>query len=412
MGLDHETAPLSIREMVAVSEQELIVTLQNCSRHLEIDEVMILSTCNRTEVYGSRCSAKKLLSWFLRRCDAELVDLEKHLYVYEEGQAVQHLFGVASGIHSMVLGETQIFGQVKNAFRKAKEAGTLGGYLDRMAQRTFAVAKAVRTDTEIGAHAISLGAAALRIAERIYPNVSSQSILFVGAGEMIKLCLEHFRNRGFKGLYFTNRTLSSAQALANEVNGIAFDFDRLRDYLHKIDIVISCTSSPLPIIGKGAVENALRGRNHQPMLLIDLAVPRDVEAEAASLDDVFLFSIDDMNDIVRTNIRSRQQSIEGAEKIIVEGVRNFLSWIDSRSIAPTLNSFRQHGEKIAEAEIRLALDDLENRANPEEVVRRLGRSLMRKFLHTPSQVLGSESVPDRRILAQALSRLYSLPEDQ
>ena len=337
LGLNHTTAPLDLRGRFAISPEQLAPMLHGFRDRLtRASEVAIVSTCNRTELYvGANVAlVQPAVDWLAGVGGVTSHTLREHSYVREGGSAARHAFRVASGLDSMVLGEPQILGQLKQAVREAESAGTLGGNLHQMFQRTFAVAKEVRTATEIGAHSISMAAAAVRLASQLFEDLGETKVLFVGAGEMIELVATHFAARAPRAMAVANRTLDRGEKLAGQFGAEAMRLADLPSRLAEFDIVISCTASTLPIIGLGAVERALKLRKHRPMFMVDLAVPRDIEPEVARLSDVYLYTVDDLATLVQSAGEKRQAAVQQAEAIIETGVQSFVHWLDQRSSVP------------------------------------------------------------------------------
>jgi glutamyl-tRNA reductase len=308
----------------------------------------------------------------------------------------------------MVLGEPQILGQLKNAVKSAELAGTLGMLLHKLFQRTFFVAKEVRTSTEIGANSVSMAAAATQLAERIFGDISEQRVLFIGAGEMIELCASHFSARHPKNITVANRTAEHAQALASRFNAQSITLNELPEQLALHDIVVTCTASPLPILGKGMMERAVKTRKHRPIFMVDLAVPRDVEQEVLELDDVFLYTVDDLSDIVQEGLDSRQGAVAQAEAIIDSNVINFMHWLESRELVPTIRALRNQAEHYRRHELERAIKLLARGGDPQKIMESLSNSLTNKFLHTPSDVLNHASADERDDLVEMVNRLYQL----
>src|SRR5205809_1227836 len=312
LGLNHQTAPLAIRERVVFHVERLREALTEIKRSLA-HEAAILSTCNRTELYvagdNPAAGAPQLSEWLARYHRFEPDGLRPYLYTLPSEQAVRHVFRVASGLDSMVLGEPQILGQLKEAARTAESAGTLGTVLHKLFQRSFAVAKEVRSTTQVGAASVSMAAAAVKLAARIFPSLREQNVLFIGAGEMIELCATHFAAQEPARIAVANRTTERAGKLAARFNGRAIELKSLAEHLHEYDVVVSCTASSLPILGKGLVERALKQRRRRPMLMVDLAVPRDIEPDVAELGDVFLYTVDDLDGIVSANLDARRSAV-------------------------------------------------------------------------------------------------------
>lgn len=411
VGLNYATAPLAVREKLAIRQEELAKTLKNLLIRIGSDETLLLSTCNRTEIYALCDDPSSIIQWFEDSGGISKHDLLAHIYVHENDAAVRHLFRVASGIDSMVLGETQILGQLKSAFRAAKDAGAIGSSLHKLCEQSFSVAKEVRTKTDIGVHSISLGAALVTILERIFPDAHNLKVLLIGAGEMVQLCRDHLVSRGIGSLYFSNRTQSSAEKLALDSGANYMPFGSIHDDMYMFDCIVACTASPIPIIGKDSVEYAIARRKHQPMLIVDLAVPRNIESSVSKLDDVFLFSIDDLEDIVRSNVGMRQSAVQEASRIIDKGINVYSNWIARRNFSSVLRSFRGRGEEIMQAELVKALKKLERGVESEIIIRSLAQSITNKFLHYPSEVLNKDDIMDRELLAQSLVNLFSLKDE-
>jgi glutamyl-tRNA reductase len=411
LGLNHSTAPVKVREQVAFQPETLGVALRDLIAQPSVKEAAILSTCNRTEVYFSAADAAPVERWLesFHRVPSE--SLHPYVYTLPQDRAVSHAFRVASGLDSMVLGEPQILGQMKHAVRSAEAAGALGLILNRLFQRTFAVAKDVRTNTDIGSASISMAAAAVKLAERIYPSLSDQHLLLIGAGEMIDLAAAHFAARHPKSITVANRTLERGEQLAARIGASAITLNELPERLAHFDMIVTSTASSLPILGKGLLERAIKSRRHRPMFIVDLAVPRDVEPEAAELDDVFLYSVDDLANIVKDNLQIRVDALAQAEAMIAEQAQAFLRWLDGRSVIPTLTALQGHHESLRAAEVERARKLLAGGAAPEQVIEQLARGLTNKFLHAPAQALTRAGEAERAQLLAMLHHIYQLPED-
>ena len=407
-GINHQTAPLAVREQIAFNVETLDSALRDLVDNGAAKEATILSTCNRTEIYCSTSAPTQAVDWLAAYHHLPANEIEPYIYRLPQEEAIKHAFRVASGLDSMVLGEPQILGQMKQAVRQAEQAGTLGFLLHKLFQRTFSVAKDVRTQTEIGANLVSMAAAAVKLAERIYPSISEQNILFIGAGEMIELNAVHFAARNPKHITVANRTLERAQVLARRINGHAITLNELPEQLAHHDIIVTCTASPLPILGKGMVERALKARKHRPLFIVDLAVPRDVEKEVAELSDVFLYTVDDLSDVVRDGLDARQGAVKEAEVIIDSGVNDFMHWMQSREMVPTIRALRDHAERQRRAEMEKALRLLAKGESPEKVLDLLSASLTNKFLHAPTQALNQAQANEREAILDAVHRIYHL----
>jgi glutamyl-tRNA reductase len=332
-------------------------------------------------------------------------ELRHHLYMLPHDGAVRHAFRVASGLDSMVLGEPQILGQMKDAARLAEAAGGMGTYLHQLFQRSFSVAKEVRSTTEIGAHSVSMAAAAVRLSQRIFDKLSEQNVLFIGAGEMIELCATHFAAHHPKSITVANRTMARGEELAQRFNGRAIRLAELPDQLAQFDIVISCTASSLPLLGLGLVERAVKTRRHKPMFMVDLAVPRDIEEEVSRLDDVFLYTVDDLGKVVQSGMDSRQAAVEQAEAIIETRVQSFMHWVDDRAMVPVIQDMHETSETMRLLELERARKMLAKGADIDAVLDALSRGLTAKFLHGPQQALHRAQGDERAHLATLLPQL-------
>jgi glutamyl-tRNA reductase len=408
VGINHHRAPLEVRERVAFPPAGMSEALRDLVSSRPVREAAILSTCNRTEIYCGTNDPVYAAEWLADYHRLARRDLDRYLYTLPREQAVKHAFRVASGLDSMVVGEPQILGQIKQAVRSAEAAGTLGSLLHRLFQNSFSIAKRVRTETEIGASPVSMAAAAVALAERIYPSIADQHLLFVGAGEMIELCATHFCARRPRRVTFANRTAARARELADRHGGTAITLHDLPEYLPDYDIVVTCTASQLPIIGKGLVERTLRARRRKPVFIVDLAVPRDVEAEAGRLNDVFLYTVDDLGAVVHRGLAQRQGAVSAAEKIIDSGVEDFMHWLGAREMVPTIRALRDRAEAARRQEVEAALRRLAHGESPEAVVERLSRTLTNKLLHAPSHALNHLELQNRDQLVALLARLYHL----
>jgi glutamyl-tRNA reductase len=409
LGLNHTTAPLDLRGRFAFSPEQLGPTLQAFRQRLQrVSEVAIVSTCNRTELYvGAHGGlAAPAFDWLASVGGVPSHTLRQHAYLLEGGAAARHAFRVASGLDSMVLGEPQILGQLKQAVREAETAGTLGGSLHQMFQRSFAVAKEVRSSTEIGAHSISMAAAAVRQAEQLFGNLRDIKVLFVGAGEMIELVATHFAARKPRALAVANRTLDRGEKLALRFGAEALRLADLPGRLAEFDIVISCTASTLPIIGLGAVERALKQRRHHPMFMVDLAVPRDIEPEVALLSDVYLYTVDDLSTLVQTAGEKRQAAVAQAEAIIETGVQSFVHWLDQRGSVPLIQALHAQADDWRSTEIARARKMLAKGEDVQAVLEALSRGLTQKMLHGTLAELQASDGEHRARLAQTVTRLF------
>ncbi|HEY0664737.1 MAG TPA: glutamyl-tRNA reductase [Gallionella sp.] len=411
-GINHQTAPLAVREQVAFNADGLENALRDLVENGAAKEAAILSTCNRMELYCNAENPEQAIDWLAQYHHLPRKDLDPYLYLLPREKAVNHSFRVASGLDSMVLGEPQILGQMKQAVRQAEQAGTLGFLLHKLFQRTFSVAKDVRTQTEIGANLVSMAAAAVKMAERIFPSIAEQNVLFIGAGEMIELNAVHFAARKPSRITVANRTLERAETLARRINGDAITLTDLPEQLAQYDIIVTSTASQLPILGKGMVERALKARKHRPIFIVDLAVPRDVEAEVAELNDVFLYSVDDIAEVVKDGLDARQSVVKEAEVILESGVSDFIHWMESREVVPTIRALRDHAERSRRHELEKALKLLARGDDPQRVLEAMSSGLTNKFLHSPTHALNQVNGNEREKFLDVIHRLYHLhPEE-
>ncbi|QEL57350.1 glutamyl-tRNA reductase [Chromobacterium paludis] len=408
LGLNHHTAPLAIREKLAFPADALPRALDSLVASQAAREAAIVSTCNRTEIYCLSPDPHAALDWLCQFHGMNRAELEPYLYQLEATQAARHAFRVASGLDSMVLGETQILGQLKDAVRSAENAGTLGTLLNGLFQRTFAVAKEVRSNTAVGASSVSMSAAAVKLAEQIFPSIAELNVLFVGAGEMIELVATHFAARNPSCLTVANRTLERGQRLAEQFGGNAITLAELPEALARYDVVVTSTASQLPIIGKGMVERAIKARRHRPMFMLDLAVPRDIELEVDKLDDVFLFSVDDIAGIVEVGKEARQQAAAEAETIIQSRVAEFADWLKKRETVPLIRALRDEADRTRRHALEGALKQLARGDAPEKVLEALSVQLTNKLMHPPTQALSSGSGAEHDAQVQTIARLYRL----
>jgi glutamyl-tRNA reductase len=413
LGLNHTTAPLDLRGRFAFALDQIAPTLQSLrssfasGRHPQV-EAAIISTCNRTEIYcaADQAALDHTVGWLAQSGGVAPALLRSHAYTLHGGEAARHAFRVASGLDSMVLGEAQILGQMKDAIRAAETAGALGSTLNQLFQRSFAVAKEVRTATEIGAHSISMAAAAVRLASQLFEDLRQTRVLFVGAGEMIDLAATHFAAKEPKSIAIANRTLERGEKLASRFGGEAMRLADLPGRLAEFDIVVSCTASTLPIIGLGAVERALKARRHRPMFMVDLAVPRDVEPEVKALEDVYLYTVDDLAQVVQQGQASRQAAVAQAEAIIDAGVQSFMHWLGQRGTVPLIQQLNAQADEWRAAEMARARKLLARGEPVEAVLEAMSRGLTQKMMHGALAELHAGDAAAREQTAQAISRLF------
>lgn len=408
LGINHKTAPLELRERLAFTPQSLPEALLSLKKLRHIEEASILSTCNRTEIYcvTSEDNDQAIIQWFSQFHGVDENKIKEHLYLHAHEETVRHAMEVACGLDSMILGEPQIAGQMKDAYALANENGTIGQLLGKLYQRAFAVSKQVRTDTDIGSSPVSVAFAAVSLARQIFGDLKQTTVLLVGAGETIELTTRHLHAQGVKKIIIANRSVERAQKLADEFNGEAISLQHIGTHLHRCDIVIASTASPLPIIGKGTVERALKQRKREPIFMVDLAVPRDIEPEVNDLDDIYLYSVDDLQSVIEENMENRQQAALQAHEIIDIQVEHFLDWQRSLGAVDVIAQIRQHTQNISDEVLYKAKKQLASGQNAEEVLDYLAHTITNKFLHQPSTHLRLASQDDRDDILNLAQNLF------
>ncbi|MFK4133139.1 glutamyl-tRNA reductase [Pseudomonas luteola] len=412
LGINHKTASVDVRERVAFTPEQMVEALRQLCRETLSREAAILSTCNRSELYleMEQPLPDNVLAWLAHYHHLSLDELRACAYIHEDDEAVQHMMRVASGLDSMILGEPQILGQMKSAYAVAREAGTVGPLLGRLFQATFNTAKSVRTDTAIGENPVSVAFAAVSLAKQIFSDLNRSQALLIGAGETITLVARHLYEQGVKRIVVANRTLERASHLAEQFGAHTILLADIPEELPNSDIVISSTASQLPILGKGAVERALKQRKHKPMFMVDIAVPRDIEPEVSELDDVYLYTVDDLHEVITENLKSRQGAAQAAEKLVLAGVDEFMHRLRELAAVDVLRAYRQQAEQMRDEELARAQRQLANGVAPDQVLAALARSLTNKLLHAPSVQLKKLSA-EGRIDALALAQeLFALDE--
>jgi len=410
IGLNHTTAPVDIRERVTFGPDIIVGALRGLTSLLGISEGVILSTCNRTEVYCHAPSAEpdQLKHWLAEFHGLQTSDISPYVYLHQEKHAVAHLLRVASGLNSLILGEPQILGQVKSAWQTADEAGTVGKILGRLFQHCFTTAKQVRTDTAIGDSPVSVAFAAVSLSKQIFASLSKQTALLIGAGETIELTARHLTQQGISRIIVANRTVSRAHELAEQFGGYAIGLTEIPAHLPEADIVISSTASPVPVLGKGTVESALKQRRHRPMFMVDIAVPRDIEAEVKELPDVYLYTVDDLQEVIQENLKSRQEAAEQAEEIIELKVEDFLGWIRSLDAVNLIQDYREQAHSYRDDILCKAQRMVKNGKPPTEALEYLANTLTNRLLHGPSTQLRVAGSTGQNELLAAANTLFQL----
>ena len=423
-GINHDSAPLDVRERVAFAPETTAIALQSLVVDTGAIEAAIMSTCNRTELYvciggentassaasdiDTEAIAAELLTWLSAYHAIDQALLDDCYYTYAAQAALKHMMSVASGLNSLVLGEPQILGQLKSCYAVAQNADTLGSELHSVFQKVFSVAKTVRTDTAIGENPVSVAYAAVHLAQQIFSDLSEDTALLIGAGETIDLVARHLRQQGVTQMIFANRTLERAQKLANEFSAKAVMLADIPEQLVHADIVVASTASQLPILGKGAVESALKKRKHKPIFMVDIAVPRDIEAEVGDLADVYLYTVDDLRDVVDENKQSRAEAARDAQQIIDEALQQYLQEYRARHSVSAIKMYRQHAESLRDQALEKALKDLRNGANSELVLKQMANTLTNKLLHTPTHRLKQASAEGNQELLELTQQLFSV----
>ncbi len=421
LGINHKTAPVAVREKVSFDPATMPDVLKQVLETLApVTEVSILSTCNRTEIYCSYLNegdqtenqaGQAILSWLSRHHDVDEQVLSESSYIHHDTDAVQHMMRVASGLDSLVLGEPQILGQFKSAFAVSQQAGTTGSELGRLFRQTFTVAKDVRTNTAIGQNPVSVAFAAVSMAKHIFSDFSQSTALLIGAGETIDLVAKHLKDAGIKQIIVANRTLARAQKLAEQFHAEAVLLEDIAQELPRADIVISSTASPLPILGKGTVERAMKKRRHSPMFMVDIAVPRDIEEEVGDLNDVFLYTVDDLKDIIEENVKSRQDAAKQAEQLIVSGVERFMRELRSLDVVSTVTALRSHVEELRDECLLKARKQLANGDDPAKVLQQFAHTYTNKMLHTPTKQMRQAGAEGQLEVMDWVQELFQLSTD-
>jgi len=416
LGINHTTAPVEVRERVAINEQNLGHALKKLITVPQVDEAAIISTCNRTELYCEVNHAvdgkQEILSWLNNFHNLQSGDTQPYIYDHLDDSVVRHIFRVACGLDSMVLGEPQILGQLKSAYQDAIQADTLGRNLNQLFQRSFNVAKKVRTNTEIGANPVSVASAAISLSKKIFGDFKNHSALLLGAGETIELAAEHLKSAGIGNIVVANRSVERAQLIADKVGGRGVSLSYVGEALPKSEIVITATASTLPILGKGMVESALKQRKHKPIFMVDLAVPRDIEPEVAKLADVYLYTIDDLQNVIDHNIKSRQEAADEAENIIDLEVKEFSQWLRGQGVVDTVRTYRSKAESQRDEVLEKAQKMIEQGKPTNEVLQYIAHTLTNKLTHEPTEALHMAGKEGKNELIEAARILLNIPHDE
>ncbi len=410
LGLNHQTAPVDIREKVAFAPEQMSQALSQLQKLPVVNESVIVSTCNRTEIYceTGQQDIEEITAWLSTFHGLSANELNPYLYQHDDHEVANHLFRVASGLDSLVLGEPQILGQLKTSYDQARQDNSINSVLDRLFQHSFSVAKRVRTDTDIGSNPVSVAFAAVDLSRQIFGDLSNLRALLIGAGETIELVARHLNSRHIGSMVIANRSVERASALAEQLGADAVQINAVPEQLVNADIVISSTASQLPILGKGAVERAIKARKHRPFLMVDIAVPRDIEPQVGELRDVYLYSVDDLREIVDENMRSRRNEARKADLIIDEGVDLYLSERRGLEAVDAVKEYRQMAEQLREIELQRALRALSRGDDPEQVISQLSRAITNKLIHAPTAGLKQASAEGRQDLLDSACRLLGI----
>lgn len=413
LGLNHKTAPVDVRERLALAPDRMVDALRELVSLGPVREAAIVSTCNRMEIYSRVAEGgdEALVDWLHGQHSFTPADLRPYLYAHREDSAIRHLLRVACGLDSLVLGEPQILGQIKTAYGQASEAHTLGPTLNRLFQHAFAVAKQVRTDTAIGASPVSVAFAAVSLARQIFGRLDTKTALLIGAGETIELAARHLHANGLARVIVANRTVERAHALAEQFGGYAIALSELSAHLHEADIVIASTASPVPVLGKGAVESALKRRKRRPIFMVDIAVPRDIEPEVGSLEDVYLYTVDDLEQVIEENRRSRAEAAQQAEEIIDTQMHSFLDWLRAQGATGLIRDYRDQAGRLRDETLERAYRLLRQGRSPEEALDFLAHTLTNKLTHHPTARLREACGEGRLDVIEHARHLLDLGQD-
>jgi glutamyl-tRNA reductase len=411
-GINHTTASVDVRERLSFAPEQIPYALHELTQATAAREAVILSTCNRTEIYCGLDDAcqDQIVAWLAHYQQMPLETLRQYLYTYDTNSAVRHLLRVACGLDSMVLGEPQILGQLKSAYHTAQAHNTTGLLLSKLFQYSFSTAKQVRTDTAIGSSPISVAFAAVRLAQQIFGDLSQQTALLIGAGETIELAARHLKENGLKRMIVANRTLERARQLATEMGGYAITLPEIDAHLAEADVVISSTASTEPIVKLAPVQKAIKTRKHRPVFMVDIAVPRDIESQIGELEDVYLYTVDDLNEVIQENLRSREQAAKQAEEMIDSHVSHFIDWLKSRSTVDTISAIRGNAENVRDEVLEKAQRLLQRGKTPEECLQFLAHTLTNKLLHTPTVQLRQAGYNGNDDVVHSARVLYQLGE--
>lgn len=407
-GINHKATPISVREKWSFNDTQALKALQQIKQQCAMNEAMILSTCNRTEIYTTEENTQALDSWLKQREPSQHQELEQYAYAYHGLDAIQHIMRVASGLDSMVLGEPQIFGQIKRAYQLACDAGTIGDRFQQLFPSVFSASKIIRHNTDITKNAVSLAYVIIQVAQRIFSSLDNCRVLLVGSGEMMELVATHFNQQKTAQLIIAGRNIEKARQLADPYQALAIRIGDIPQYIKSIDIVISATASPLPILGKGMVESALKAKRHRPMLMVDLAVPRDIEADVAELEDVYLYNIDELQNLIEQNMKHRESAAKQAETMVTLQAEHYFKQLRILNSGDMITRYRQQAESLRDQELQKALVELNHGNTPEEALRNMARNLTNKLMHQPTIKLRQAAYDNEIDLLLLARKLFDL----
>lgn len=409
IGMNHKTASLDLREKLSVDKDESAKIIKKLHSMPLIDEVFLLSTCNRTELYfeiDDLQYVNNISNWLLRQKGLLIEDFEDNMYSYSDSSVVRHALNVACGLDSMVIGESQILGQFKDAFNEANDAGTIGKNLNRLFQYAFSTAKEVRTDTKIGANSLSIANVAVSLTDQFYDDLSDKNALLIGAGETISIAAKNLRKKNINKLYIANRTLENAKSIAEEVSGRAISLKDIPEKLKNSDIVISAITGNVPLIGKGAIETCLKHRKHKPIYMVDLGVPRNIESEVKELPDIFLYTLDNIQDLIKKNYKTREEAAIDAQHIVDNKVEEYMNWRKSQSAFSIIKLYREDCENIRKTCLDKSLSQLKLGKDPKDVIDQLSINLTSKLSHKPTLALNKAGQTNNRKLINLVCDIF------
>ncbi len=407
-GINHKSAPIQVREQLAFNSEHTPKVLRNLLKHRAVNEAALLSTCNRTEIYTVSEDTDAIKSWLANRPYLANLNIASFSYFYQGIHSVRHLMRVASGLDSMVLGEPQILGQIKQAYNIACETGAVGRELRHLFPSVFEVTKQIRNQTDIGANPISLAYIIIQLAKRIFTKLETRKVLLVGAGTIMELVATHLHASGIRHLIVANRTIEKASSLSDQFKGHAIRSGDIPNYMNDVDIVITATASQLPIIGKGMVESTLKKKKHRPIFMVDLAIPRDIEPEVSDLDDIYLYNIDDLQSVIASNLKNREESAKLAEAIIEIQVQHYMRKLNVFNSSEIIRNYREQLETLCDQELSKAIEQMQYGHDPQRIVKKLAYNLINKVMHKPTVKLRQAAYDENPDLLTFAKDLFEL----